>query len=242
MLKSSPTVHAYLPYYEDSFEDGCIDFFHFVRSLEPIAEYTRNYRVLTQENQIYEKNGGLDLLKDFDDIIEFWNSLGGYNREKPSQLRAVVENWEDGTLVSQIKYNWRSSDGIWINHVEYKDYISIAERQDAPFEFIYNIIKRIIKWKNVTYLWVGDKRYFSERYGAFSPKRTVVNWCAWVPQQVNKTILPSAYSVRPMSGGTLIISTEKYFTINDEDAVHMANLVEAEMYEAGLLPSMRDLA
>jgi len=237
MIRRTPYIFAYMPYDASSFEAGAYQFSDLLHELAGISPYVRTNTLLTTEDQM-ESGIGLDPLNNMKEVIEVFREHFPDNFT-PDGIKSIWgERWEGGKNVVKIKFKWGGGSQSLICDSSISGPIP---SQDTALNTWLHIVETIINWKRPLYLWCGDVHYRNKRKGVFYPDRTIANWFCWTPQQVNPGLIPSAALVRPMLDGTLIVTSEQYFNIDDETAIHRANDVEVEMNEAGILPSLDDL-
>jgi len=240
MIRRAPYIFAYMPYDQTNFETGCYKFSDLLRKLSAVSDYTRGYKVLTNEEATLTGEG-LDPIHDMDEVIAFLRNLHFETGIEPVMNSVWGERWIDGRQITNISYRWGGRQGDNFQRLEYEKWGGIIQSEGAGLNLWLRIVETIINWKYPQFLWCGDDAYFRKGKGVFNPDRTIANWFCWTPQQVDPDLIPSAALVRPMLDGTLIVTSEQYFNIDDEAAIHRANDVEVEMNEAGILPSLDDL-
>jgi len=237
MIRRTPFIFAHTPYDSTDFEAGCHRFSDLLHQLEGISPYVRTNTLLTTEDQM--KSGvGLDPLNNMEEVIEVFREHFPDSFAIDGIKSIWGERWEGGKNVVKIKYKWGGGSQSLICESSIS---SPIPSQDTALNIWLRVIETIINWKRPLYLWCGDEAYFYKGKGVFDPERTIANWICWVPQQVDPSLIPSASLVRPMLDGTLIVTSDQYFNIDDEPAIHRANDVEMEMNEAGILPHQSDL-
>jgi len=241
MIKRSPRVYAYMDHSEIDFAEGCHHFSELLRQLAPLSPYVRTDALLTSEDQM--KSGvGLDPLNNMDEVIQILleNSSQDEYFDRTSK-RVWAERWKDSRAVVEINYVFNSLGSMSPNYIDCDSRRKSSDTDNFSLSHWLRIIETIINWRRPIYLWSGDEKYWHDGKGIFDPERTIANWFCWVPQQVDPSLIPSASLVRPMLDGTLIVTSDQYFNIDDEPAIHRANDVEMEMNEAGILPHQSDL-
>lgn len=239
MIKRPPYIHAYLPHENLEFSNGCIEFSSLLRQLALLSPYSRVDTYSTTKEQM--KTGiGLDPLNNMEEIIEFlMNHAKGEDRDFSVFRQIMAERRLDGWSVVDMLYHFSNAPSP--NYIYCDPARTAAQTPNYNLSHWLRIVEAIINWKRPLYLWCGDKKFWTERKGLFDPERTIANWFCWVPQQVETSQIPSAAIVRPMLGGTLIVSLEQYFNIDHLESVQRVNDVEVEMNEAGILPHHTEL-
>ena len=239
MIKRPPRIHAFLPHKKIDFAEGCYHFSELIRNLETVSPYVQTNTLLTSETQM-ESGIGLDPLNNMEEVIQTLIShRSNYEDSDPRYKNIWSERWKDSWNIVKIEYDF--SDMASPNYLDCESSRTAADSPNYTINHWLRIVEIIIKWRRPLYLWSGDEKYWYDGKGVFDPDRTIANWFCWVPQQVDPSLIPSAALVRPMLDGTLIVTSQQYFNIDDEAAIHRANDVEVEMNEAGILPSLDEL-
>lgn len=84
-----------------------------------------------------------------------------------------------------------------------------------------------------------DRKFPKSYHANFAtfPHRKCLGWMGFVPTEVTSEQLPLAARVEHIAGkGTLIVSVDEVFDLNNKDHIKRANQVEMDMVDAGLLP------
>jgi len=241
MIRRLPRIMAYMDHRKIDFSEGCHHFSELLRQLVPVSPYVHTNTLLTSEEQM-ESGIGLDPLNDMGEVIRVLleeQAQGDY----PDILSKYVwaERWKDSRAIVKVKYKFDGPENTIPNYLDCENLQKVSETDNFSLSHWLQIVEVIINWRRPTYLWCGDDKYWYDKHGLFYPERTITNWFCWVPQQVESSQIPSASLVRPMLEGTLIVTSDQYFNIDDEAAIHRANDVEMEMNEAGILPHLNDL-
>ncbi len=240
MIRRSPRIYAYMDHSEIDFAEGCHHFSELLRQLAAVSPYVRTDTLLTSEEQM-DSGIGLDPLNNMDHVIETLIAHRDAEDQRISK-RVWSERWKDSRAVVKVKYRFAGSEDQNPNYIECESRRNASDTDNFSLTHWLRIVETIINWRRPLYLWGGDAKFWYGKHGVFSPDRTVANWFCWVPQQVEPSQIPSAAIVRPMLGGTLIVSLERYFNIDHLEAVRRVNDVEVEMNAAGILPHHTDLS
>lgn len=103
---------------------------------------------------------------------------------------------------------------------------ALAKSEPTTFVFA-NVRDRIPPSKAVV--------WYSSAFATF-PHRKCLGWMGFVPQKVTAEQLPLAAEVKTIPArGTLIVSVDAAFDLNNKEHIKRANQVEMDMLDAGLL-------
>lgn len=115
----------------------------------------------------------------------------------------------------------------------------------ATTSICQKVLSALVRSEPVTFAYADvmartPDRKFPKTYRAdFAtfPHRKCLGWMGFVPQQVPHEQLPLADTVEPIAGkGTLIVSINEVFDLNNKAHIKRANQVEMDMVDAGVLP------
>ncbi len=234
-IRRSPYVYCYLSPEPRSYVDGWKHFAVFLQNITDFGSDFGGWRVYTTMDS--GPNGtGIDPLADVDAAIAFYRSKGLEN-DGPGGQDISASVWREHYSAKKASYHWGARQGSDELSIELD---SPAQHPAITLDRFVKFVEIILRWQPVRYLWCGDENYWKDGYSLYDPDRVPVSWFCWVPQHVKPDMIPSAWRIEYILGGSLIVTQKDYFNDNPS-AIERANAVEYEMNEAGLLPSLNDL-
>lgn len=108
------------------------------------------------------------------------------------------------------------------------------------------LIDTIIDWQRTMHLFVSPTRYFMDHH-PLDRSRQGIGWMGWIPFDLPAHELPEAEIVRPMHGGTLIVTQSAFWQAFERhpayspQAIERAQEVELKLAMLGMLPTGEDL-
>lgn len=238
-IKRAPFFQCFLQRSDDDYDAGFARYVALARALTAFSPDTAGWQVYRSVAE--GQTGGIMLVDDPEAAQAFQMKRGYNDNSNGAPYRANTEFARDGFFAKKaLKYKWRSQ--------MLRDTLELA--LDAPRLFegdlsldrFLQLADILWQFQPMQYLFVGDRKYWTDQRHLYAPDRVPAGWFCWVPQAVTQTQIPSAYLVEPRYGGTLIVTQRAFFNINDNAAAtQRANAVEFEMNELGILPELRVL-
>lgn len=108
------------------------------------------------------------------------------------------------------------------------------------------LVDTIIVWQRPMHLFVSPTRYFMDHH-PLDRSRQGIGWMGWIPFDLPAHELPEAEIVRPMRGGTLIVTQSAFWQAFERhpayspQAIERAQEVELKLAMLGMLPTGEDL-
>ena len=108
------------------------------------------------------------------------------------------------------------------------------------------LIDAIVEWQRPLHLFLSPTRYFMDHH-PLDRSRKGIGWMGWIPFDLPADELPEAEIVRPVRGGTLIVTQSAFWQAFERhpayspQAIERAQEVELKLAMLGLLPTSEDL-
>lgn len=234
ILSTELTPHRYGAEYA-AYEDGARDFFNLLHRLEKIPYF--------------------DLGWCFKDIA-LWAQDEAYIQESKSVSDAAGWADEEGsvstidngmkTLGSEkvyygFDYSWgatgtRMNGQIKRPHPHY----------GLQLDHLITLVDAVTRWQRPQHLAFGPSGYLVHHH-PLDRARLGIRWIGWIPFAIAPAELLEAEIVRPMNGGTLIVTQSRLWQVGERhpdysaQAIRRAQNVELRLNALGLLPTAPDI-
>lgn len=217
------------------FEEGAEDFLALLTHLRRVSGFNVNW-VAREEKE------GSDLYSVWESPEEYREILRKANAAK-SDLFSIWAAESSEPLVYSLRYRWNNwqpdhlSGEIYRPHPQY----------GTQAQLYINLIETVTAWKRPQHLAFGPGIYMRDHH-PLDRARVGIRWMGWLPFALNPSDVPEAELVRPMNGGTLVVTQSQFWQAWEANpaysraAIERAQEVEIRLNLLGVLPTNIELA
>lgn len=142
-----------------------------------------------------------------------------------------------------LKYHWNNwqpdhlSSEIYHPHPQY----------GTQAQLYVDLIEAVTAWQRPQHLAFGPGIYMRDHH-PLDRARVGIRWMGWLPFALNPSDVPEAELVRPMNGGTLVVTQSQFWQAWEANpdysraAIERAQEVEIRLNLLGVLPTNIELA
>lgn len=233
MSRVDLTLNVQLTPQNYGFDDGVEDFLALLTQLRRVPGFDVNW------NAQWEENGPLfDITTNRDGYIEKFRE---YNSDKNDGFSIWAGEASDQWLYD-LKYRWNNWNP---DHLSGEIYRPHPQYDTHPQLFI-NLIAAVTAWKRPHHLAFGPMIYMRDHH-PLDRARIGIRWMGWVPFALNPSDVPEAELVKPLNGGTLIVTQMQFWQAWEQNpaysraAIERAQEVEIRLNLLGVLPTNIEL-
>ena len=165
-------------------------------------------------------------------------------RTRPAERVDSFSIWadENENWLYYFGYEWqrlsvdRLSGEIYHPHPQY----------GTQAQLYINLIEAVIAWKRPQHLAFGPLVYLRDHH-PFNTNRLGIRWMGWVPFDLSPNAVTKAELVRPMNGGTLVVTQLAFWQAIEghpnysRAAINRAQEVELRLNLLRVLPTAQEL-
>lgn len=216
------------------FDQGAEDFLSLLTRLRRVPGFDVDWHAQ------WEENGPL---------YSVWSDRGGYLEKFRKYNSAENEGFSiwageaSDLWLYDLKYRWNKwqpdhlSGEIYRPHPQY----------GTQAQLYINLIEAVTAWKRPQHLAFGPGVYMRDHH-PLDRARVGIRWMGWLPFALNPSDVPEAELVRPMNGGTLVVTQSQFWQAWEANpaysraAIERAQEVEIRLNLLGVLPTNIELA
>lgn len=212
---------------EYGFDEGAQDFLALLRTLEKRPGFNLGWSI-----------------KDF----RLWEDQDAYiddQRDKQTQIdpdgNSFFLDIIDGSYPEKVYYSLQLMWGH-VTSMLSVEFLRPHPRFGVQTQNLVNLIDVVTKWKRPQHLAFGPVQYLMDHHPV-SRQRLGIRWMGWIPFNLTPSDVSEAELVRPMNGGTLIVTQSRFWQAHpnhrdySKDAIQRAQTVELKLNSLGVLPS-----
>lgn len=228
-LKPQRYGHEY-----SNYDDGALDFLALLRMIEREPAFDLGWfyagfslwdqveEYLQNSKQMSEENGWPDEMGAIH-IID--NSTKTLNSDK---------------VFYSFDYNWGMTSAL------NGDISRPNPKRGLRLDDLIGLVDVVTKWKPPQHLAFGPTGYLMDHH-PLDRRRMGIRWIGWIPFQLLPADVPEAEIVRPMNGGTIIVTQSRFWQVGERhpdyssDAIRRTQNVELRLNSLGVLPTGAEL-
>jgi hypothetical protein len=140
-----------------------------------------------------------------------------------------------------LDYSW----GIFGTQL-FAEFRRFRPEYDLTAEHMIALLDALTRWKRPQHVECGAVGYLKNHL-PFDRSRSGIGWMGWLPFALNPSDVPEAEIVRPMNGGTLIVTQSRFWQTFErhpyysKEAIERAQEVEIRLNLLGVLPTHIEL-
>lgn len=168
-----------------------------------------------------------------------------YNSAKNDGFSIWVGEASDHWLYD-LDYDWHNQPLRTTDHLSGEIYHPHPQ-YGTQAQLYINLIEAVTAWKRPQHLAFGPGIYMRDHH-PLDPARVGIRWMGWLPFDLASSDVPEAELVRPMNGGTLVVTQLQFWQTWEANpaysraAIERAQEVEIRLNLLGVLPTNIELA
>lgn len=230
-----------LPPQNYGFDEGASDFLLMLKQLRRIPGFDVDW--FSQ----WEENGNRYRISN--DVEGYLSKFRAHNEKRTESFSIWAHEYpgndESDANLYGFRYSWYNRPLSSIDMLSGEVYRPHPEYGTDPQLYI-NLIAAVTAWKRPQHLAFGPGVYMRDHH-PLDRSRAGIRWMGWVPFDLTPNDVPEAALVRPMNGGTLIVTQMRFWQAWEanpdysREAIERAQEVEIRLNLLGVLPTNIEL-
>ena len=190
---------------------------------------------------------GFEMWKDKEAFTEYeWGRMQSFEDPNDGGDIGLIDNAPatlgDDRIFHDFGYSWSS-----LSNMLNVEFLRLRDDYTLRVADFVDLIEIITQWQRPEHLWFGPSLYYHNHHAsARGPFGKIgANWMTWVDKPLRPDQVPEAHLVKPMAGGTLVVSHNDIWQAYpphpdySEAAIQRTQDVEMRLNTLGALPSVR---